>query len=50
MVIRNKKMIQGKIYKYKKALNNSSLRAVTIFPGNRKVAGCLFFCEGFFNG
>ncbi len=39
-----------KIYKPKRIENNSSLRTVTIFPGDRKVAGRFYFLGGIFNG
>mgnify|MGYP001612477196 CR=1 FL=1 len=38
-----------KTYKDYKVITNSNLRIVTIFPGNRKVAGCFYFLEDLFD-
>ncbi len=35
-----------KVYKYQEIINISSLRTVTIFPGDRKVAGCFNYSGG----
>jgi len=38
----------NKIYKHENIRIISSLRTVTIFPGDRKVAGCFYFLGGLF--
>ena len=40
----------NKLYKYHKPKNTSSLRTVTIFPGDRRVAGCFYLFSKSFGG
>lgn len=42
------KIKNNKAYKHKNIRSISSLRTVTIFPGDRKVAGCFYFLGGLF--
>jgi len=43
-------MVSQKVYKFMKTINSSNLWIVSMIPGDRKVAGCLFSFFGNFWG